>query len=270
MESANYYDILGIDTSANESEIRRAYFEKAKLYHPDSYQGNPEEFEQVKLAYQELLTPLRRASYDKELGLQHNFGSSQLAEEFDNYRMQSEGSLNFKSRNKANIFSKFFKLIGQFLKNKIVQETPVRADKSVSMEIEKSITISLAIYDEDSFPLGIGESLTLKTPDSQQELTDCTDLLRKSLKRHPIIERAILIEASLATLPSQKVFLVFLTKQISRTWGIDSLQTLEIENYPEHLPGLLLCSAGESPFSEAVNLYGVEFYPSSTENNIIN
>lgn len=31
----NYYSILGVPPTANQQDIRKAYREKAKLYHPD-------------------------------------------------------------------------------------------------------------------------------------------------------------------------------------------------------------------------------------------
>ena len=35
IEAKNYYKILGVKKSASEKEIKKAFREKAKLYHPD-------------------------------------------------------------------------------------------------------------------------------------------------------------------------------------------------------------------------------------------
>ena len=35
VEAKNYYKILGVKKSASEKEIKKAFREKAKLYHPD-------------------------------------------------------------------------------------------------------------------------------------------------------------------------------------------------------------------------------------------
>lgn len=39
--SRNYYDVLGITRSASDNEIRSAYRELAKRYHPDINPSNP-------------------------------------------------------------------------------------------------------------------------------------------------------------------------------------------------------------------------------------
>lgn len=35
------YSVLGIDTNASDEEVKRAYRELARKYHPDNYQNNP-------------------------------------------------------------------------------------------------------------------------------------------------------------------------------------------------------------------------------------
>ena len=35
------YEVLGINQGASQSEIKAAYRELVKKYHPDRYQGNP-------------------------------------------------------------------------------------------------------------------------------------------------------------------------------------------------------------------------------------
>ena len=62
----NYYDVLGISKNATEAEIKTAYREMAKKYHPDiSKEENAEEkFKEVQEAYSVLSDPEKRANYD--------------------------------------------------------------------------------------------------------------------------------------------------------------------------------------------------------------
>jgi hypothetical protein len=52
--TAEAYDILDLDPSADESTIRRAYREKVKDVHPDTGTGSEEEFKRVNAAYEQL------------------------------------------------------------------------------------------------------------------------------------------------------------------------------------------------------------------------
>jgi tetratricopeptide (TPR) repeat protein len=66
----NYYEILGIDTHADEQEIKKAYLTQAKKFHPDSPLGkeNPDakkNFELIKESYDTLSNKDLRRSYDK-------------------------------------------------------------------------------------------------------------------------------------------------------------------------------------------------------------
>ena len=52
------YSILGVDPNASDDEIKRAYRELARKYHPDNYQNNPladlaeEKMKEVNEAYE--------------------------------------------------------------------------------------------------------------------------------------------------------------------------------------------------------------------------
>ena len=64
----NYYNILGVDRHASLEEIKKAYVEKLKKYHPDIYKGD-ENFAQEKTAelnviYQTLKDEQKRKTYD--------------------------------------------------------------------------------------------------------------------------------------------------------------------------------------------------------------
>ena len=64
----NLYEILGVEKSASERDIKKAYKRLALEYHPDKNQDNPqavEKFKEVNAAYQVLSDQNKRASYDR-------------------------------------------------------------------------------------------------------------------------------------------------------------------------------------------------------------
>jgi curved DNA-binding protein len=73
MNKKDYYSILGLEKTASEDEIKKAYRKLAMKYHPDRNQGDSsseEKFKEINEAYECLSDANKRRSYDH--GPQHN------------------------------------------------------------------------------------------------------------------------------------------------------------------------------------------------------
>lgn len=67
-DKRDYYDVLGIDKSADEASIKKAYRSLAKKYHPDMNPGDAEaekKFKEVNEAYAILSDPQKKQQYDQ-------------------------------------------------------------------------------------------------------------------------------------------------------------------------------------------------------------
>jgi molecular chaperone DnaJ len=80
MQNKDFYQALGVGEGASQDEIKKAYREIAKKYHPDKNPGNKaaeERFKEASEAYDTLGDPEKRAKYDKlrKLGAGGGFGT---------------------------------------------------------------------------------------------------------------------------------------------------------------------------------------------------
>ena len=72
-----YYNLLGLHPSASAIDIRRAYRELSKKYHPDTTTLNTAtatvKFQALNEAYAAISHPERRAAYDRSIGYSRVF-----------------------------------------------------------------------------------------------------------------------------------------------------------------------------------------------------
>lgn len=68
MSKRDYYDVLGVEKSVDEAELKKAYRKKAMKYHPDRNSGDKEaeeKFKEINEAYEVLSDQEKRNMYDQ-------------------------------------------------------------------------------------------------------------------------------------------------------------------------------------------------------------
>ncbi len=97
MSKRDYYEVLGVNKSADESEIKKAYRKLAMKYHPDRNQGDSDaeaKFKEASEAYSILYDKEKRSAYDQfghsavdgnSQGGGFDFSSSQFSDIFEDF-----------------------------------------------------------------------------------------------------------------------------------------------------------------------------------------
>lgn len=87
-KESKLYDILNVTSTANDSEIRKAYYKLAKIHHPDksteSDEKAEEKFKEIKFAYEVLSDKSKREIYDRYglEGLKDGVGGTEFEDIF--------------------------------------------------------------------------------------------------------------------------------------------------------------------------------------------
>jgi DnaJ family protein A protein 5 len=95
----SYYELLGVERTATEDELKKAYRKKALLLHPDKNRGDEERatktFAEVQAAYEVLSDPQERAWYDSHETsiLRGDGGAGEDTPTYQNVRMTTADDL---------------------------------------------------------------------------------------------------------------------------------------------------------------------------------
>lgn len=112
MKYRDYYEVLGVDKKADNTEIKKAYRKLAKKYHPDLHPNDKEsneKFAEINEAYEVLSDPEKRKKYDMfgknaNFSQGQNFDPSQYGFDFSNF---GNGSYSY-TTGESSGFSDFF------------------------------------------------------------------------------------------------------------------------------------------------------------------
>ena len=106
MSKRDYYEVLGVSKTADDSEIKKSYRKLAMKYHPDRNQGDAEaevKFKEASEAYAVLQDKEKRSAYDQ-------FGHAAV----DGSSGQGGGGFDFSSSAFQDIFEDFFGGVSSF------------------------------------------------------------------------------------------------------------------------------------------------------------
>jgi tetratricopeptide (TPR) repeat protein len=168
----NHFEILGISRTAPQHEMRRAYLELAKEYHPDKHYSSAsaevrelaaEIYHLVSVAYETLSEPEDRRRYEAELasGAAHEEEADAVVNV-----LAAEGK---------------FQRGEQFLRERRFKEAAAAFGEAV------------ALYDEEGeFHAHLGWSLFQANPGSATVLSQALDHIEKAIRLNPKVDKSYL------------------------------------------------------------------------------
>lgn len=153
----DYYKILNIDTShATIEEIKVAYREEAKKYHPDVNIGNKnaeERFKDINEAYKVLSDPSSKRKYDR-------MWNSHIGKKKVSYEESK--------RDKDSIFSDFFHMF--FGGNELEVEKKEKTSKNKKVAIKgENIDTEIAISIQEAF-YGLEKKISLRAMNGKMKV----------------------------------------------------------------------------------------------------
>ncbi len=154
----DYYKIIGLDTNkVTMEEIKQAYREQAKKYHPDVNVGDrvsEERFKDINEAYQVLSSSVSRRKYDRMWNT--HIGNKRKKEQYEESKRSADS-----------VFSDFFNMFFGSMKEEKedVGKKPAKKELQQKGEnIETAISISI----EEAF-YGLNKKISLRTVDGKMK-----------------------------------------------------------------------------------------------------
>ncbi len=151
----DYYKILGLETNKVKVEdIKQAYREQAKKYHPDVNIGNvvaEERFKDINEAYQVLSSGVSRRRYDRMWNT--HIGNKIKKQQYEESKRDADS-----------VFSDFFKMFFGNVTEEVQVSKKAKEKQIKGENIETAITISIfeAFY-------GMNKKISLRTVDGQMK-----------------------------------------------------------------------------------------------------
>lgn len=139
MSKRDYYDILGVNRSATDTELKKAYRSLASKLHPDKG-GTTEKFQELQEAYEHLSDPQKREMFNR---FGHN-ASQQTAQTHAHTNMRPDQfSEMFSSMFNRGHFSDIFGQPQQQIQRHIVNITLEDAYKGKHLRLPGGISLSI-------------------------------------------------------------------------------------------------------------------------------
>ncbi len=151
--SKDYYKTLGVEKTASQDEIKKAFRKKAHKYHPDKQTGDEEKFKEVNEAYQVLGDESKRKQYDQfgsNFDQQGGFGGGMNWDDFMRATRGQGGfggGMNFNGVDLGDIFGEMFGFGGGRSRGGQRRGRDIQVDIEIAFEeavfgLEKEINVT--------------------------------------------------------------------------------------------------------------------------------
>lgn len=158
----NYYELLGINETATQIDIKKAYRSLSLKLHPDKQGGNADEFKKINEAYMVLSDPEKRQEYDTSLN-----SPKQTPFNFKNPPTNVGDVFNMMFNNDG--FSNFIKVNLEKVAKNIGLKKPIPIVTTIELTFKQA-------YEGYNYPLHI-ERFLVANPDTPEEKTHETETI---------------------------------------------------------------------------------------------